>query len=358
MKVKTISKMSSTNRKVAIVTGTNSNLGVNICYRLIEKLKPDTRLTLVVTSRTLPRAKEVVEVIKHHISTMDQKKIPSVDFDYILVDFTDMVSVLGAFYDLVKRYTAIHYFFANAAQGTYDGINWMGAVRQLVSDPLEAVTTPNYRLQKTGILSKDEMGLVFQANVFGPYYLIQKLKPLLIAGKAKVIWVSSLMSDPKFLSLNDMQLIKSDISYEGSKRLIDLLHLGTYKQLREDNVFQYVVQPGIFTSKSMDQYLNVVTFYGMLFLFYFARYLGSNWHTIDGYKAANAPIHAAMLSTEYAEDQRLKFGSATYKDGYEYIKSQEMDSTGAIEVATYLKTLEKEWDDKLKDHITNTRKPI
>ncbi|CCH60898.1 hypothetical protein TBLA_0D04010 [Henningerozyma blattae CBS 6284] len=345
-------------RKVAIITGTNSNLGLNIAFRLIEQVEPNINLTLIVTSRTLPRAQEVIDQIKHFVETNLERDDVLVNYDYLLIDFADMISILNGFYDVVKKYKAINYFFANAAQGTYKGIHWFKAIKQVCQEPLESVTTPNYRMQYVGVKSKDDMGLVFQTNVFGPYYFIQKLMPLLAAGNARIIWISSLMSNPEYLSMNDLQLIKSDISYEGSKRLIDLIHLGTYKQLREKGVYQYVVHPGIFTSKSMTKFLNVVSFYGMILLFYLARYLGSVWHTINGYKAAIAPLHAAMMSTEYEQDQRLKFGSATYRDGYEHVITEEIDSTGATDVAKYFQELVNEWDQKLKDQIVNTRKPI
>ncbi|CAG62821.1 uncharacterized protein GVI51_M11473 [Nakaseomyces glabratus] len=348
--------MTSKTRKVAVITGANSNLGLNIAYRLIERQSADVRLTLVVTSRTLPRVREVVELIKKFVAT--QEDPCSVDFDYLLVDFTNMVSVLNAYYDLNQKYESINYFFVNAAQGVYDGIDWIGAVKQVLSDPLEAVTNPTYRKQLVGVKSKDEMGLVFQANVFGPYYLIQKILPQLSKGKATVVWISSIMADPKHLSLQDIEMIKSDVTYEGSKRVVDLLHLATYKQMKSQGIHQYVVQPGIFTSYSFAKYLNFFTTFGMLFLFYLARLLGSKWHNIDGYKAANAPVYVATLINPHFEHQEVKYGSASSRDGMEYIETTDIDKTGSSDVLAYIEKKKLEWDDKLKDQITNSRIPI
>ncbi|UCS23845.1 uncharacterized protein HLK63_M11451 [Nakaseomyces glabratus] len=348
--------MTSKTRKVAVITGANSNLGLNISYRLIERQSADVRLTLVVTSRTLPRVREVVELIKKFVAT--QEDPCSVDFDYLLVDFTNMVSVLNAYYDLNQKYESINYFFVNAAQGVYDGIDWIGAVKQVLSDPLEAVTNPTYRKQLVGVKSKDEMGLVFQANVFGPYYLIQKILPQLSKGKATVVWISSIMADPKHLSLQDIEMIKSDVTYEGSKRVVDLLHLATYKKMKSQGIHQYVVQPGIFTSYSFAKYLNFFTTFGMLFLFYLARLLGSKWHNIDGYKAANAPVYVATLINPHFEHQEVKYGSASSRDGMEYIETTDIDKTGSSDVLAYIEKKKLEWDDKLKDQITNSRIPI
>lgn len=338
---------------VAFITGASSNLGFNIAVRLLERLPPREPLTLIVTSRTLPKVKEVISDLKELVTTKFPNRQGDVEFDYILVDFTDMVSVLAAYYELNKRYKHIDYMYVNAAQGVYSGIDWVGATVEVFKNPIEAVTNPTYKLQRVGVKSPDGMGLVFQANVFGPYYLIHKIKHLLQNG-GKIIWISSIMSAPKYLSFNDLQLLESPASYEGSKRLVDLLHFGTYKQLQKEyGIDQYLVHPGIFTSFSFFQYLNFFTYYGMLFLFYFARLVGSPYHNISGYIAANAPT-ACVVGKVNPEN---KVGSVCDRSGREYLKIEEVDTTGAEDVVKYLDTLTKEWDEKLKDQITNSRQP-
>lgn len=335
-----------------IITGTSSNLGFNIAVRFLEDLPNDREITLIVTSRTLPKVKNVITDIKNNIINKIPDKIKLVEFDYLLVDFTDMVSILSAYYELNKRYTHIDFLFINAAQGVYGGIDWMQAVVEVLQSPIQAVTNPTYKLQRTGVQSADNLGLVFQANVFGPYYFIHKIKHLLANG-GKIIWIGSLMSHPKYLSFNDLQLLRSPESYEGSKRLVDLLHFGTYKQLKKEGIDQYLVHPGIFTSFSFFQFLNVFTYHGMLALFYLARFLGSQYHNISGYIAANAPVAAAMGKTK----QTSKVGSACTRSGKEYLIDEEVDTTGLEDVAKYLKDLADEWDEKFKDQIVNTRIP-
>lgn len=338
--------------KVALITGTTSNLGINIAYRLIDELPQSTNLTLIVTSRTLPRVKDVITEIKEHTIKKYPQRSGHLEFDYLLLDFTDMVSVLSAYYDLNKKFEKIDYLFVNSSQGSFSGIDWMGAVKQITENPLEAVTNPTYKKQRVGVMTNDGMGQVFQANVFGPYYLIHKIRHLLKGGR--IIWISSIMSESKYLSFNDLQLIKSPESYEGSKRLIDLSHFASYKTLKRNNdITQYLVHPGIFTSFSFSQYLNVFTFYGMLCLFYLARFFGSPYHNIDAYVAANAPIVAALGD----EDQSIKLGSLSGRSGKEYLARDEIDTTGAEDIVAYLDKLVVEWNEKFKDQIVNTRQP-
>jgi 3-keto steroid reductase len=339
------------NDKVALITGTSSNLGINIAFRMLEQLPSEENITLIVTSRTLAKAREVINDIK----AFNRKIARSgqLEFDYILVDFADMISVLSAYYDLTKRYTKIDYLVINAAQGVYLGLDWIGAIKQIMANPLDGVTHPTYKIQRVGVKSSDELGLVFQANVFGPYYLIHRIKPLLKNG-GKIVWISSVMSKPSSLSFDDLQLVKSHESYEGSKRVLDLMHVGTYEKLKVDHgIIQYVVQPGIFTSFSFFKFLNVFTYYGMVMLFYFARMIGSQLHNISGYNAANAPV--SCIVSDQIQDKKV--GSASSRWGQEYLTYDNIDPTGAEDVVAYLESLCKQWDETLKDQITDTRQP-
>lgn len=339
--------------KVAVITGTNSNLGMNIAYRLLTEIPPSANITLVVTSRTLPRVQEAITKIKEYAIAKLPNRTGQLEFDYLLVDFTDMVSILSAYYDLNKKFKHIDYVFINAAQGVYSGIDWVGATKSICVNLLDAVTFPTYKIQRVGVKSGDGMGLVFQGNVFGPYYFIHRIKKLL-SGGGRVIWISSIMSEPKYLSFDDLQLLRSPEPYEGSKRLMDLVHSGSYKKLKlQDDITSYVVHPGIFTSFSFFQYLNVFTYYGMMLLFYIARWSGSTIHNISGYTAANAPV-AASLGTR---EQDRKIASLSDRKGNGFLSTSEIDTTGAEGVVAYMDKLTKEWDDKLKDQIAQTRQP-
>lgn len=341
----------SSDEFVALIVGTSSNLGLNIAYRLLESLPKEQKLTLIVTSRTLPKVKECIASIKEYNETqVDRSGI--LQFDYILLDLTNMVSIVSAYYDLNKKYQKIDLLYMCSGQGVYGGIDWIQAVKEICVNPIEGTTQPTYKIQKIGVKSADGLGLVFQANIFGPYYLVHKIEHLLVGGK--IIWVSSLMSKPSYFSFNDFQLIESNQSYEGSKRLMDLLHLGTYERLNKKNITQYLTHPGIFESLSFHKYLNFITLYGMLFLFYLVRFLGSPWHNITGYNGAETTIYVTINDDL---DQKLKYGSGTDKRGNRLVITEEVDLTGKEDVVLYFDKLVEEWDELLKNQIVDTRKP-
>ena len=293
----------------------------------------------------MERAQQAGDLIEKFNS--EQEKTRDIKIVPIVLDLADMHSIKQTCEKLQKEFSEINYIFLNAALGVCSGINWFQAVKEMISNPLNAVTDPHYKIQKVGLTSKDGMGLIFQTNVFGPFYLMKKLLPLLTKGNGVVIWISSLRSDPNYLPLDDLELINSPTPYEGSKRMIDLLHLSTYKELKRKDVYQYVVQPGIFVSQSFYQYLNIITYYLMMLMFYLARRWGSYWHTIDPYKAANAATYVCTFSDRDFERQDIKYGSATYNDGVEHIKPEEIDDSGMKDVHDFLLSKEKEWDLKL-----------
>lgn len=348
----------STNHITALITGTSGNLGINIAKRLIKEIPHDKKLTIIVTSRTLANANQTIKQL-YDYNNNEIKRNGILDFDYSLIDFTDMISILSAVYELSKNHKCIDLLYLNAAQGVYQGINWLGACIECCSNPIKGVTYPTYKIQKIGVKSNDNLGLVFQANVFGPYYFIHKLIEFKLFENSidpRIIWISSVMSKPSYLSLNDLQLLKSNESYEGSKRLIDLIHLATYKNLLLNyNIKQYLTHPGILTSFSFFKFLNPFTYYGMLLLFYIARFLGSPWHNIHGWIAANAPIFVSLYANPEFDNQNLKYGSASRWNGDEYLKTDEVDPTGENDVLNYFQLLTNEWDEKLKNQIVNTR---
>ncbi|CAH6722946.1 3-keto-steroid reductase [[Candida] jaroonii] len=331
---------------VALLTGGSSNLSISLAKRLIDK--STTNLTIILTSRTLPKALDTISEL-HGYAQASSKF--SVEFDYILVDFCDMVSVLSAYYDINKKYHHLDFLFINSAQTAYLGVDFWFAIKDIIRDPIFAVTEGQMKIQKAGLKSGDGMGLLFQGNVFGPYYLIHKLKPLL--HKSKIIWVSSPASGAQYLSFNDLELVQNTSPYEGSKRLIDLLHMGSYRKLASEGIHQYVVNPGVFTSFVFNQYLNVFTFYGMLALFYMARFLGSKVHNISGHNAANSLMKCAWGD----EPQDKKVASCSDVWGKEYVGYDEIDGTGAEDVVAYLDKLVRVWDEKLEGQIVGTRKP-
>lgn len=380
-------------------------LGLAIGKRLIDEISPTTRLTIVVTSRTFPNVKHAITELKEHVRKHHADRPALVDFDYVTVDLANMVSLCAAIRELELRLAKIDYIFLNACLALYDGIDWSQACVQTLQNPVEAFTYARYKKQRRVKPTGDGMGSVFQANVFAPWYLVRRLAaarlvdatklevvdspevPLLRPG-SKVFWVSSLTADslyddgtskdkPPRFDIDDMELLQSAESYEGSKREIDLLHHATAQMLQDNyGVTSVLVQPGIFKSTSFTPTLNVFSYFGMMLAFYLCRLLGSPYHNIDPWKAASAFTTLAVKTPADQIDLFVKYGSATNWKGKEYLLQEKVPgledgfdaekavaaggdasatrnrSNGqAYKVYLYVEALYKQWEEKLQGQV-------
>lgn len=280
----------------------------------------------------------------------------------------------------------------NAGIGGWTGLNWPLAVKEVLSDVVQGVTWPNYKLADVGAVirsqtssstvSSDEaqpllpaqektseppLGKVFCSNVFGHYLLAHELMPLLSKAASsssrsggKVIWMSSVEAmSSEYLDADDVQALHSLHPYESTKRLTDVLALSSYLpsvQHHSASFFNieetvsgskstttvddddnlplvkprlYVTHPGIFASEIMPLHAILVFIYKFVFLV--ARWIGSPWHTIDPWKAAVAPVWVALADEELLDDldgTKYKWGSATDSSGEERVMKTEVPGWG------------------------------
>lgn len=138
---------------------------------------------------------------------------------------------------------------------------------------ISSVTVPSYKVQPTGIMSKDGLGAVWHCNLFGHYVMVRltfpltlnsyeyvsqyrRLDPLFKAYAAKfsrparVLWTSSLEAQPCWYSHDDWQLLKTNHAYEGSKYEIDLVSSELQRRGQEaggdSNAVRHItVHPGV-----------------------------------------------------------------------------------------------------------------
>jgi 3-keto steroid reductase len=282
----------------------------------------------------------------------------------------------------------------NAGIGGWIGLNWPLAIKEVLMDVVQGVTWPTFKLADMGAVTKPQtsssnttsddddakpllssqersneppLGKVFCSNIFGHYLLAHELMPLLskpasTSSKSggKVVWMSSIEAmSSAFLDAEDIQGLRSTTSYESTKRLADVLALtsdlpsvqrystsffnikDTVSASRsriidtdDDNLpvlkpKLYVTHPGVFASEIIPLHAILVFIYKFVFLF--ARWIGSPWHTIDPWKAAVAPVWVTLADEELLEDlegTKFKWGSATDTSGEERVMKTEVPGWG------------------------------
>lgn len=342
--------------KVALITGANGFLGQCICRRLMTEIKhaDDTveRLTIVVTSRNFKGATQVVKDLEKFRNTLPGNL--TVEFDYLLFDQTDMISVLSAIRELKKRFRQLDYVFFNSSHSQMGGIDYWQATKDFFINPIRAFTVGTFKIQSVARKSADGMGATFQANVFAPWYLVQGIKQSLLHPGSRLIWISTSISLPEYFDPSDLGIEKSEHSYEASKYELELLHQATYqKLLKQDGIQSWLLQPGVFKSTTFVPTMNVFMYLAMLVMFYICRWCGSPYHCIYPELASNAPIWCALYADSKQNDMSIKYGSSTTRGGKEVLMESTIDTTPERneQVLAYVEKLRLEWNKKLEDQI-------
>lgn len=72
----------------------------------------------------------------------------------------------------------IDWLLFNAGVAEVIALHWGIVAKQGLTDPVMLFTVPKYLIEKVGSTTEDRLGLIFQANVFGHYYIVFPLSSL------------------------------------------------------------------------------------------------------------------------------------------------------------------------------------
>jgi len=360
-------------RAIIIVTGATAGIGFGICQRLIDQLYydcppdlvqststvenncilPFKELTLILPCRSVARgekargrllaaAKKQLQLVRRSaFSSRNAESFAStLRIDVHYCDLLSVSSVLEFGNIVNRRYPYITHVINNAGTGSFLGVHLWKALRELVKDPVRAVTAPNYKIEVKGELSNDGLGLVWQCNVFSHYVIYKSILPLLRKspfGISRIIWMSSLEAIQDNFDSMDWQLTETEMPYEGSKCQVDLISAtldfeSTSIVANESCAVRHmIIQPGvvdtdIFGASQIGFFLNVFK----LLTFYVARILFSENHTITPYTAAISAVFASFTNQlpKYGNEKEFKpirYGSKTNWKGAAFVSRDEID---------------------------------
>lgn len=304
----------SKERKIAVITGSNSGIGFAIAQRLLDETSPSQPLTIVFTARHLSKVVSTIGRLNKYLATHE-----FLTYDYVLLDLGSLSSVYDAAKQLQERYKKIDYLFCNAGGGDFQGVDFLIATTQILSGLKNAVTYPRFKIERAGRLSEDGIGWVFQINVFAHYFLAQMLLDQLKGGS--VVWVGSMEAKLGAFHPEDITLNTTPGLYETTKKYLQIMHYSLEPRWRALGVKTFLTHPGICATSMFSPHLNIFSAAGMMILFYIARLIGSVWHVIDSYKGSLAVVEV-VLHEPSAEEHRLKHGSAVTKTGKPFVKTE------------------------------------
>ncbi|KAJ3495457.1 hypothetical protein NLJ89_g10619 [Agrocybe chaxingu] len=221
---------------VIVVTGANGGVGFGICQRLLSQLcqlnPPDSLpqafsslsstspstpdddrppagyegLTLIMACRNTRRAEaakaKLLSWFGGYLADMAKGKVregakgdggkertqeekeyteafrATVDVRTLELDLASFSSVLKFAAALRDQVPYVSHLVFNAGVASFERIDWFLCLKQFLTDPGTLITAPTYYTQHVGERSADNLGWVWQSNVFGHFVLVRALYPL------------------------------------------------------------------------------------------------------------------------------------------------------------------------------------
>ena len=183
------------NKKIVLITGSNKGIGFETARQLLER-----NYDVYISSRDLSKGKEAIE------------KLQQMGFAprYVQIDVTDKASILNARKQIEQEVGKIDILINNA------GI----------------------MLDKTGVLDLpiDILEKTIQANVYGPFMMMQTFYPIINPG-GKIINLSSILGQLKSMK-------NYSPAYSLSKTALNALTRQFSAALSKYNIAVYSVHPG------------------------------------------------------------------------------------------------------------------
>lgn len=220
--------MNNTNNKVALITGANKGIGLQIAKDLASH-----GFTVLVGSRSLENGKEAAKSI-------------GADAHALQLDVTDAASIAAATERIRGEFGRLNVLVNNAA------ISHAGKPGRSLEEMLES--------SRASLASLDEVRAVFETNVFGVLAVTQAMLPLLReAPSARIVNVGSgvgsltLNSDPSWEHRKGYGVV-----YAASKSALNAITLSFAIELESTNIKVNVVSPG-FTATALNNFAGTDT---------------------------------------------------------------------------------------------------
>ncbi|CEM10824.1 unnamed protein product [Vitrella brassicaformis CCMP3155] len=237
-------------RRVAIVTGANSGIGLALVEQLVA-----CGLHVVLACRNVAKAQRAIDTVAERLAGKDHHG----SMEILQVDVSSPASCLAAAAEVRKRHPKIGFLFCNAGVVQY-GSQRLSLFLQLTS--LDRIRTffnlsrvtpegPCFIEERPGVVTAEGYGTSFATHVLGHYVLVRQLEQALEAGNGCLVWTGSRGSSNQWIvkgeHLKDPMCVTGDEPYGYTKHLQDTLSVALNREwcARGRCVRSYVGCPGV-----------------------------------------------------------------------------------------------------------------
>ncbi|XP_032174367.1 3-keto-steroid reductase isoform X1 [Mustela erminea] len=307
-------------RKVVLVTGASSGVGLALCKRLLEE---DDELHVCLACRNVGKAEAVRgALLASH---------PATEVSIVQVDVCSLQSVLRAAGELKQRFQRLDCVYLNAGIMPNPQLNIKALFSSLFSRKvIHIFSTAEGLLTQEDRVTADGLQEVFETNIFGHFILIRELEPLLCHSDhpSRLIWTSSRNARRSNFHLEDIQHRRGQEPYSSSKYAIDLLSVALNRNFNPrvrpgSGLYSSVVCPGTMVTNLTCGILPPFVWTLLLPIIWLIRFF-ANAFTLTPENGTEALVWLFHQKPE-SLNPLTKYLSATTGFGSNYVTTQKMD---------------------------------
>ncbi|XP_058898371.1 3-keto-steroid reductase/17-beta-hydroxysteroid dehydrogenase 7 isoform X1 [Kogia breviceps] len=321
-------------RKVVLITGASSGVGLALCRRLLEE---DHELHLCLACRNMSKAEAVrTALLASH---------PTAEVSTVQVDVSSLPSVFQASKELKQRFQRFDYVYLNAGIMPNPQLNIKALFCGLFSrKAIHIFSTAEGVLTQSEKITADGLQEVFETNVFGHFILIRELESLLCHSDSpsQLIWTSSRNAVKSNFSLEDIQHSKGQEPYSSSKYAIDLLSVALNRNFNQRGLYSSVACPGTVLTNLTYGIIPPFVWTLIMPIIWLLRFF-ANAFTLTPYNGAEALVWLFHQKPE-SLNPLVKYLSATTGFGSNYVTSEKIDLDEDTAEKFYQNLLELEKD--------------
>ncbi|XP_047230292.1 3-keto-steroid reductase isoform X1 [Girardinichthys multiradiatus] len=329
-------------RKVVLVTGANSGIGLALCERL---LSHDTEgLHLCLACRNMQRAQAARSDLL--------ASYPAAQVDLLQMDTSSVSSVLSAAQEVKVRYDRLDYLYLNAGIMPNPEFDVKAFFKGLFSSNVITMfaTGEGILTQKDGVTT-DGLQQVFATNLFGHFLLVRELEPVLCheGRTSQLVWTSSSNAHRSAFNLEDIQHRTGTQPYSSSKYATDLLSLAFNQHYDKQGLYSSVICPGFVMTNLTYGILPLfpAILWTLLMPVFWMIRVFTNTFTLTPYNGSEALIWLFRQKPE-SLDPYAKYHSLTSGLGNNYTQPHKMNITLESSESLYKKLLQLESDMRRK----------
>ncbi|XP_041861781.1 3-keto-steroid reductase [Melanotaenia boesemani] len=326
-------------KKVVLVTGANSGIGLALCERLLSQDTEGVQLCLACRNMRRAQAARAALLAAH----------PTAQVDLLQMDTSSISSIISAAQEVKVRYDQLDYLYLNAGIMPNPQFDVKSFFKGLFSSKvINMFATGEGILTQTDCVTPDGLQEVFATNLFGHFLLVRELEPVLChAGQtSQLVWTSSSNAHHSAFNLEDIQHQIGSQPYSSSKYASDLLSLALNMHYNKQGLYSSVICPGFVMTNLTYGILPSFLWMLLMPIFWLIR-IFTNTFTLTPYNGAEALLWLFKQKPE-SLDPYAKYHSLTSGFGINYTQPRKMDIDLESSESLYEKLLQLERDVKSK----------